>query len=707
MADTFRLRREGGIVTVTFDLPGEKVNILRAGVLDEFDKVLAALEEEADLKGVIIVSGKEANFIAGADISVIEAVTDPEEGRRLAERGQAVFGRLEALSVPVVAAVNGSCLGGGMELALACTHRVATGAGGTFFGLPETLLGILPGFGGTQRLPALVGLPESLRMITTGARVYPRKALRMGLVDEVVAGEYLLDAARRLIETGKRPRGRKKQPPADRMVSLLLESNRYGRGLILEKARKEVRRKAGEHYPAPLSAVDAVEEGLTHGRKKGLELEALLLGDLVVTPACKNLIRVFRLRERFNSVDTAPAKGLERMGVIGAGVMGGGIAALAAEEGVRVRIVDLSPTALGGALRTVGSAVGKRRSRGAISSAEVSWIPSRISYDTEMRGLGGLHIILEAVAERMDVKKTVLAAIAAAAPKNALIVSNTSSLSITEMAAEVKNPSRVAGMHFFNPVDRMPLVEVIRGGKTSEETALAVTAFARRLGKVPVVVRDRPGFLVNRLLLPFLNEGARLLEDGVPMEKIDAALESFGMPLGPFALLDMVGIDIASHAAANLREGLGERFQPSPVLTAMSDGKRYGRKSGRGFYLYNRRGEKRRDADIESFLSSHVKDRSEKPDGEIVDRLVLAMVNEAALCLEERVVDSAEAVDLGMVLGAGFPAFTGGLLRYADSRGAAEVADRLEALAAEAGSFFEPSGMIRKLADSGGGFYRE
>lgn len=707
MAEPFRLDITDGVATVTFDLPGEKVNILRPEVVRYFEKILEEIEGKASgLRGVIIVSGKEQNFIAGADIDVIASVKSPEEGRKLAEQGQRVFDRLEALPLPVVAAIHGACLGGGLELALACTWRAASVSSRTFLGLPETRLGILPGFGGTQRLPALVGLGESLAMITSGARVFPKRALRIGLVDEVTVREHLLDAAMALLARGpRRKEGRGPRSLSDRLRGLLFESNRYGRKILFDRARKEVHKRVGGHYPAPLAAVDAVEEGRTHGMWRGLEREAVLLGELAVTPVCKNLIHVFRVREKAARVDRLPAGRIARIAVIGAGVMGGGIAALAVEKGVRTRIVDLSPRALGGALRAVEEEVGKTQARGILPDAESSWVPARISYDTEMRGLGGIDLVVEAVAERMDVKKSVLAEVAAALPDDALIVSNTSSLSITEMAEATGNPGRVAGLHFFNPVDRMALVEVVRGEKTSDSTTAEVRAFAGRLGKIPIVVRDRPGFLVNRLLLPYLIEGVRLLEEGVALERIDRELEEFGMPLGPFALLDMVGIDIASHAAANLRTGLGDRFQPSGLLTVMVEAQRLGKKTGRGFYFYGSRGERRRDSGLERFLSIGAGEEALLPSADIVDRLLLSMVNEASLCLEEGVVESPETVDAGMILGAGFPPFTGGLLRYADSRGLPEIAGRLEGLAATTGAGFAPSRMIKDLVKAGRGFY--
>ncbi|MFC1657279.1 3-hydroxyacyl-CoA dehydrogenase NAD-binding domain-containing protein [Candidatus Moduliflexota bacterium] len=710
MTGTFRIEESGGIAAVTFDLPGEKVNILRPDVLVEFEKVLGKLEKMAPgLKGVMILSGKEGNFVAGADIGIIGALSSPEKGRALAEEGQAVFDRLESFPLPVVAVIDGACLGGGLELALACTWRVASDSQRTFLGLPETLLGILPAFGGTQRLPRLTGLPEALRLITSGSRVHPAKALRIGLVDEVTVREHLRDAAEMLIARGRRDRGPKKPASlAGKMARFFLESNGYGRKLIFERARREVRERGGDHYPAPLAAIDAVEAGISGGMEKGLEREAQLLGVMAFSPVSKNLIHVFRLRERFSKVSAAPAAGIGRTGVVGAGVMGGGIAALAAMKGLRTRIMDLSPTALGGALRTVDKTLAAGKKKGAITGAEASWGAARITWDTEIRGLGGIDLVIEAVAERMDIKKSVLADVAARVGKDALILSNTSSLSITGMAEGVVNPSRVAGLHFFNPVDRMPLVEVIRGRETSEETVGRVKAFAKRLGKIPIVARDRPGFLVNRLLFPYLVEGARLLEEGAALSTVDGALEDFGMPMGPFALIDMVGADIASHAAANLREGLGDRFLAPALLGAMVQGGRLGRKTGSGFYLYGGKGKGkgRRSPGLDDFLSLHVKggERDAPPREEIVDRLIFAMVNEASLCLEEGVVESPEAVDAGMILGAGFPPFTGGLLRYADSRGLREIADGLAKIHTS-GRGDAPSDMIVKLASSGKGFH--
>ncbi len=707
MPDAFTIDISDGIAVIRFDLPGEKVNKLTTGVVAELEQLIGRLESESGIDGAVIVSGKEDNFIAGADISEIETIVSPAEGARLSEQGQGVLERLEQLPFPVVAAINGACLGGGLELALACNYRLATDSPKTVLGLPETSLGIIPGFGGTQRLPRLVGIKEALRMITTGAKVYPKKAWRIGLVNDVAAKERLMEAAGRFIsshgETGKKTK--KTSWKSRGLVALLFESNKFGRNFLFDKARQAVRRKVGDHYPAPFAAIDAIEDGFKHGLKEGFASEAHLLGEMAVTDTSKNLIKVFRLRERFSHVEKAPAGYISSVAVIGAGAMGGAIAALVAENGMKVRLVDMSTKALGKALRAVYSTVEKKKNKGIYSSTDAAWIPSRISCDTMMRGLKRTDVVIEAVVESMDVKRSVLADLAAATREDTIIVSNTSSLSISEMAGAVPDAWRVAGMHFFNPVDRMQLVEVVRGEKTSDLTVRIVTALTKRLGKMPIVVKDSPGFLVNRLLLPYLNEAARLLEDGVGVEPVDEAMLEFGMPMGAFILLDVVGLDIASHVCENLQQGFGERMRPSTILAAMRDEGRLGKKSGKGFYRYDKKGKRQSDSGLKKVLLPHVRDNLKLEEQSIIDRLILPMINEAALALEEAVVEGPEAVDAAMIFGAGFPAFTGGLLRYADSLGIPRVVKDLEKLTELHGERFKPSGLLIEMAQNAKSFY--
>ena len=446
----FTLKITDGIAEIIFDLPKEKVNILSPKVMAELEKILDRIEDGSDkVKGAVIRSGKDGNFIAGADLSLIEGITDPGEGARLAAEGQRVLGRIEALPFPVVAAIDGACLGGGLELALACRFRVASDSSKTALGLPETQLGIIPGFGGTQRLPRLVGLPEALKMILSGSRVYPRKALRTGLVDEVVPRERLMAAAHRLIQVQKRRREKTRGG-----IKRFFQRTPVARKVIFQKARKAVVEKTGGHYPAQPAALDAIEEGLNHGIKKGLKMEARLLGEMAVTDICKNLIKVFYLKETFSRGDLSPASDIRNVAVIGAGAMGGGIASLAAEKGMKVRLIDLSGPALGGALKRFNKGIEKKRRTGRYTGVQADWARSRFLTDTQVRGLARYNLAIEAVAERMDVKKSVLSSLAAQLPESALLLSNTSSLSITEMSGSVPDPSKVAGLRPQTGKDR-------------------------------------------------------------------------------------------------------------------------------------------------------------------------------------------------------------------------------------------------------------
>jgi len=703
--NAFSLNIINSVAVVTFDTPEKKVNILDAGTLDELDGLLGQLEEMGtDLRGAVFASAKEKNFIAGADLSLIEGITDPEEGAAMARKGQTVFHRLASLPLATVAAIHGSCLGGGLELALACDHRVASDAPETFLGLPETQLGIIPGFGGTQRLPRLVGLVEAVRMITTGSPAYAVKALKIGLVDEITKREYLMDAALAALAGGQPERSRRRESLPARAAKVLSKTL-PGRKYILTRARKTVLANTRGHYPAPMAAMDAIEYGLGKGIVKGLQKENRLFGQMAATGISKNLIRVFHLRESFAKGDPSPAAGIVRMTVVGGGVMGAGIAALGAERGLHVRLIDSSEEALGKAIKFLDQDVRGKRRKHRYTGVAAQWIPTRLTVDSQVRGISNSDVVIEAVAERMEVKRTVFSAVARSVPATTAILTNTSSLSVTEMAAQIPHPDRVAGFHFFNPVDRMPLVEVIRGEQTSAETVDRMASFARKLGKVPVVVRDSPGFLVNRLLLPYLNEACLLLQEGAGIEAVDSALLAFGMPMGVFILLDQVGLDIVVHAGKSMLEGFGDRMTPSPILAAMADAGRLGKKAGKGFYLWDSAGRRHGDPEVDRLLAPHLGTRGSFTPDRIIHRLIYSMINEATLCLEESVVPSPETVDAAMILGAGFPPFTGGLLRHADSIGAPDLVATLENLSREAGNRFAPSSTLKKMAAEGGTFY--
>ena len=701
---TYEIDKDG-VAVLTFDLPGEKINKLTTPVMDELDNVLDGLAKNTSIKALVFRSGKAESFIVGADIAEIRSVTDAGTGERLARKGQAVFAKLEALPFPTIAAIHGPCMGGGLELALACAYRVISNDPKTMLAQSEVRLGIIPGFGGTQRLPRLVGLSNSLDMILAGKSIYPKKAKKIGLADEVTYKETVmqvaLDMARKIVGRPRPARIRAKRPPAIR----LLESNPLTRSLIYRTAKKGVLKETRGNYPAPLAALDAVRYGLSHRGEAGYVNEARLLGRLAPTEISKNLISVFYLNEAIKKDPHPSPVKIASAGVLGAGVMGGGIAQLFAEKGVTVRIKDINTGAVGTGLREAAEIFGKRQKKGIIDSLQARNGFDRITGTTDYTGFSLADIVIEAVVENMDIKKSVLRDFEAVAGKDAIFASNTSSLSITEMATASHHPGRVVGMHFFNPVEKMPLVEVIRGKKTSEETVSAVATLSRKLGKLPVVVNDGPGFLVNRILMPYLNEAATILEQGAAIDEIDKALLRFGMPMGAFILLDEIGIDIAHKVADILHQGLGERAKPSPLLGILYRDGYYGRKNGKGFYMYHGRTRGNPDRSVSGkFVAASSKKGMIRAE-EIIDRAILLMIKEAALCLEEHIIDRPDLLDAALIFGIGFPPFRGGLLRYADKLGANVVVEKLEACTKKYGERFTPPVSLLEMAKSRKTFY--
>ena len=724
---------EDGVGRLTFRDPERRQNILTQEVME----VLAAVVEEAEdtarrgvLRALIVESAQPGSFIAGADVNAIAAIEDRRAAIEASRAGQALFGRIAALPVRTIAAVRGICLGGGTELALACDYRVADDDDRTRIGLPEVLLGILPGWGGTTRLPGLVGLSAALDLMLSGRSARVSKARRIGLVDQVLprqqfeerclglarglaggeAGELgadrrgLAGGAGKPLESGRPrpgPRGRRT------LASRFLDGTPPGRALVFRAATRQVARRTGGHYPAPLRILEVVRRGRGRPVAERLELEARAVGELAVSPECKNLLFVFQLREAARKgpwAGVGRAAGVERLAVIGAGPMGGGIAQVAAYRDIRVRMKDIRHEAVAGGLAFARSlfdgAVRRRSLRRREAERRMALITGGIDY----AGVGRADVVVEAVVERMAVKEAVLREVEAVVGEGAVIASNTSSLSIDRMAAVLDRPERFAGMHFFNPVHRMPLVEVVRGAKTGDDAVETLSALAVRLGKVPVVTADAPGFLVNRVLGPCLNEAGHLLDEGWDARAVDRAWKRFGMPMGPYRLMDEIGIDVMGHAGSTMAEAFGERMAPAAALVALAGSGRLGRKGGRGFYLYEKGREKAFDTSVYSDMKLSSVRAKAKPD-QIRDRLVLVMINEAARVLEEGVVASAADVDLGMVMGTGFAPFRGGLLKYADDRGVAEVAGAMEALRRTCGSRYEPASLMAELARTGGSFH--
>jgi 3-hydroxyacyl-CoA dehydrogenase/enoyl-CoA hydratase/3-hydroxybutyryl-CoA epimerase len=709
-SDLFTVDHRDGIAVVTLDVPGQSMNTLRTEAITDLERVLDAVEGDATVRGVVLTSGKPDSFIAGADVAMFGEVASIDEGIELSRAGQRAFDRVEATTKPVVAAIHGTCVGGGMELVLACDARVASDAEATQFGQPEVLLGLIPGAGGTQRLPALVGLEQALPLILTGRQVSARTARRIGLVDEVVHPAVLVDAAcerARSLAGGGPGRDGRRRSLVGRVRSTLIDETPAGRALAFRQAEADVRARTHGRLPAPLRAIEVVRIGLEQGPRAGYAAEAQAFGELIVTPEARNLTRVFDLRQalrREAREATAEARPVEKVAVIGAGLMGAGIAAVtAARAELPVRLIDVDRAAVRRGLRSIRSYLDQRVARRKITAPERDRLLSLVHPGTEHRGFGRVDLVIEAVVEDLDVKHAVLRQIADVTRPGTVAASNTSSIPIDEIAEGHPDPSRVVGMHYFSPVPRVPLLEVVEGPRTAGEVTATAIDVGRRQGMTVVVVGDGPGFYTSRILGPYINEAAYLLADGASVDAIDAALEELGFPVGPFRLIDEVGIDVAAKISRILTDGLGDRLAPAPVLEAVVADGRQGRKNGRGFYAYSGDGADARRGDVDPSIYQLVT-RTTRPvpsADEIVDRAVLAMVNEAVWTLHDGVLRSARDGDAAAIFGLGFPPQLGGPFRHVDDRGPAEVLARLQALRDVHGDRFAPAPLLDDLVADG------
>lgn len=694
---------EDGLATLIFDLPDKKVNVFTRHVLVEFESLLPELARRQDIRVLILLSGKPGTFIAGFDVEEIARVTDSaaaEEGSRIGHRLLDAWNRLPYLTV---AAVQGTCLGGGTELSLASDFIVISDRPDIRIGLPEIRLGIVPAWGGCSRLPHRVGVAAALDIILAGKAVNPRKAFKIGLADALLpdAGflHYVRDFASRLA-TGNSPSRRRSD-----LKTKLLEGNPVGRGIVFGQARKQVLAKTGGHYPAPLRAIEVVEVAVNKGLTAGLDAEARATGELAVSPVSKNLVHVFHLMEAVkNQPLPAASRPIQAAGVLGAGVMGGGIAQLIADRvDIPVRLKDLQAGPLASGLAHASSLFDRQVERHRLSRAEAQEKMNLLLPTLDYSGFERLDLVIEAIVERLDIKQNVFADLAARVPQKTILASNTSSLSIDLIGKNTPHPERVVGMHFFNPVHRMPLIEVIRGEVTSDEAVSTVVDFSRRLGKTPVVVGNGPGFLVNRLLGFYMAESLWLLEEGYEIESVDRAMTEWGMPIGPLALIDEVGTDVAVKVAHILAEAFGDRLSLPAWADRISESDRLGAKSGRGIYRYQGKERQRPDPEIYQVLGLASPETALRVTN-LADRLVLPMVNEAARCLEEKIASQAGDVDLAMIMGTGFPPFRGGLCRWADDQGLEEVLEVLQALAREVGPRYQPAPALERTV-AAGGFY--
>ncbi|HUR94387.1 MAG TPA: fatty acid oxidation complex subunit alpha FadJ [Gemmatimonadales bacterium] len=699
---------ENGIAIVTFDLPNEPVNKLSDAVKVEFEALLIRLRDDSSIRAAVLISGKPDSFIAGADIEEFSALTTESAAERLSFEGQEMVSRVETLPTPVVAAIHGTCLGGGLELALACHYRVATDHPKTQLGLPEVQLGLIPGAGGCQRLPRLIGLRAALDMILTGKSERGAKALRLGLVDELVPPSILranaIAAADRLATKGI-PRRRAKGG----VQAFVLERTAAGRRMVYRAAEKQVLARSGGHYPAPLKALEAVRIGLEQGVTAGLAAEHRFFGELAVGDVSRKLVQIFFATNALKKDDGIPPgsavpRQIRRLGVVGAGFMGAGIAGTAAlNVEVDTRLKDADLEHVGRGLKSAGGILAERFKRRRLTRPQFERLSALISGGADYRGFGRADLVIEAVFEDRALKRRVLAEVEAVARPDTIFASNTSTIPIREIAAEAARPERVLGMHFFSPVEKMPLVEVIPTDATAPEAIVTAVRFGRRMGKTVIVVADHPGFWVNRILSPYLNEAAIMVTEGVPVELIDRTMTAWGFPVGPIALLDEVGLDVAQKAGGVMHEAFGERLRPPETLARLLGDGRLGRKNGRGFYRYHDGHKAGVDDSIYTMLGVRP---AEDADTTVIERrLTYIMLNEAAMALDEGAVRSSRDGDVGALFGIGFPAFRGGPLRLIDDLTPARVVEVLRDLADVHGPRFLPTADLVDMAEHGRHYY--
>ena len=704
---------EDGVAILTFDLPNESVNKFNRQVKDEMLALFDRLERDPSIKAAVLLSGKPTIWVAGADIDEFREIETASDAERMSRDGQAMLDKLERLRTPVVAAIHGACLGGGLEAALACAYRIGTDDPVTVLALPEVKLGLIPGAGGTQRLPRLVGLRAALDMIVTGKNVRVRQAKKMGLIDEMVHPAILRQiAVRRAREIGASTKRRLSAERPTDALALLLDRNPLGRRVVFRKAREQALAETRGHYPAPLAAIDAVALGYSRGMEEGLREESRLFGEMAATDVSKQLIFLFFATSELKKDPGVPEPAppplpVRRLGVLGAGFMGSGIASVAAPEGTVVRLKDADTGRVAKGLAAARAVLAERYAKRHITRQVLEDQVALITGTTDYSGFGTVDLVIEAVFEDVAVKHQVLREAEQVIPEDAIFASNTSTIPITRIAQAAARPDRVAGMHFFSPVHKMPLLEVIVTGMTDPQVTATVVAYGKKIGKTTIVVNDGPGFYANRILSPYINEAGKLLDEGVAIDEIDKALMDFGFRVGPITLVDEVGIDVAGKAGAIIAEAFGERMAPSQSLQRVVTAGRYGRKGKLGFYKYDEEGKKGDvDETVYDLLPSG-RQRSGLAWTQIQQRTVIAMVNEAARCLEEGILRSSRDGDVAAVFGIGFPPFRGGPFRYIDSVGVHEIVARLEELNGRFPPRFQPADILIDMARTNARFYPE
>src|SRR6266568_4146953 len=720
-----RLIREDQICVLTLDRPGSEANLFDRRALAELGEELDFVAGAPQIKGLVITSAKRSIFIAGADLKMMSESAPLEQVRELIVQGQAVMNRLAALAIPTVAAIHGAAVGGGYELCLACDYRLASPERVTRMGLPETQLGLLPAWGGATRLPRLIGLPRALDIILGGKTLAAKQACKCGMVDDLVPAEYLLDAAARRISRGKPRRPRRR----------LYVNNRLVASVIAVRLRSQLAKKTRGHYPAVLKALEVVTRGISKTVAESLALERDAILQLVQTEAFRNLVRVFFLQERAKkrtlvaagrgttgavpaatnaesrpSAPEAPVspaatvpKPIKRVAVIGAGVMGAGIAQWLSSRRLRVILRDINTEQVAKGMASIAKVYHEGLKRRLFTAREVRDGLDRLYPAPAEVPLRQIEVVIEAAVENLESKKNIFRRLDELAGDHTILATNTSALPISELAAGTRRPERVVGLHFFNPVHRMQLVEIVAARQTAAEVLQRALLFVQQIGKLPVVVKDSPGFLVNRILMPYLIEAGNLFEAGAGITNLDEAMLDFGMPMGPMRLLDEVGIDVALHVAETIAAHYSDRMAVPRTLSKMAQEGLLGRKSGRGFYLHHKSKEPQPNTQLANDHAAHLTSHASPLD--LQERMVFLMINEAARCLEELIVTDPADVDFAMIMGTGFAPFRGGPLRYADTLGADKLAGAMDYLVDNGAAHFKPCALLRSMAASGKKFY--
>ncbi|MFQ3245688.1 MAG: 3-hydroxyacyl-CoA dehydrogenase/enoyl-CoA hydratase/3-hydroxybutyryl-CoA epimerase [Arenicella sp.] len=731
---TFSIEKKDGLAIVSMNIEGLPQNVLNESVGQEFEAMINDIEADSSLTSLVFQSTKPGCFVAGADISMLQGIDTEQQAKDSCKLLHSLFQRVADLKITTVAAIDGVCLGGGLELALVFDYRIASSAKATRIGVPEVQLGVLPGGGGTTRLPRMIALPTALDLILTGKQLNAKRAKSAGLVDKVVLPEVLLATA---IEYAGKNKPKRAQSFTDKVM-------KFGpiRNLVISKARTQTLKLTKGKYPAPLKILEVIGEGLGTSLDKALDLEARGFAELLMTPESKQLVNIFFAvtelkKDTGVDSDTKPRE-INNVGVLGAGLMGAGISYVTIDKAkLTTRIKDINYEGLAKGIAYVGKIVDKQLARKRINSIGRQTTMARLTGAIDYRGFKNSDVVIEAVFESLDLKQRMVADIEAlsdvtessaiesggtqssaiesggtqssateSGETETIFATNTSAIPIDDVAAKAKYPERIVGMHYFSPVEKMPLLEVIKGSKTADWATATAVELGKKQGKTVIVVNDGPGFYTTRVLVPFIMEAVRLLLEGVSIEEVDAALEEFGMPVGPIKLMDEVGIDVGAHIVVTLNQAFGDRIPLIDGVDKVLDDDRKGKKNGRGFYDYSDASKgKNVDPSIYKVMGVENAGRTELSRTEITDRIVLTMLNEAAYCLHEDILRSARDGDIGAIFGLGFPPFLGGPFRYMDTLGATEVVSKLEGLKAVHGERFTPAPLLLELAKSGKGFY--